>query len=237
MCIQATVIKRQAVTSLTQAQINSYTSTPYTFYMCAGYCPPDRTLACGCGEVCNANPSFQPIASGEYPTLETIIVAHDGASDPNNSWPAILNDLHFILVTLEPGLFPGVSTTIQVHRGFKETQQKSATDVLNAVNQTMLKYGSAPVTMIGHSMGTTFKIIAYGLPRVGNREFANYDPVPVLPPIILGFVHPAGEVHIKDSGEWDNSSTKCSVEDVPIAFLGNATEHPGPYNGIILGCY
>ncbi|KIJ65391.1 hypothetical protein HYDPIDRAFT_88515, partial [Hydnomerulius pinastri MD-312] len=86
---------RDQATSLTQAQINSY--TPYTFYACAGYCPPDRTLVWGCGEVCNAN-SFQPVASGgsakdfQYwfvgydPTLETIIVAHDGASDPNNRY-------------------------------------------------------------------------------------------------------------------------------------------------------
>ncbi|KIJ65392.1 hypothetical protein HYDPIDRAFT_39340 [Hydnomerulius pinastri MD-312] len=138
----------------------------------------------------------------------------------------------------------------------------------------MLKYGSTSVTMVGHSMGgavsldsiylplwlprgTTFKTIAYGLPRVGNQELANYvdantnlthinnmeDPVLVLPPMILSFVHPAGEVHIIDSWEWvacpgqDNPSTECSVGDVPIALLGNATEHPGPYNGIMLGCY
>jgi predicted lipase len=65
---------------------------------------------------------------------------------------------------------------------------------------------------------TTFKTVLYGLPRVGNQAFANYidanttlthinneeDPVPILPGMFLGFVHPAGEVHIEDSGEWAN---------------------------------
>lgn len=53
--------------------------------------------------------------------------------------------------------------------------------------------------------------------QVGNLAFANYvdaqpasvtrisndaDPIPVLPPVPLGFHHPRGEVHIRESGEW-----------------------------------
>jgi predicted lipase len=69
---------------------------------------------------------------------------------------------------------------------------------------------------------TKFKTIVYGLPRVGNQAFANYvdahatlthinnekDPVPTLPGMFLGFVHPAGEVHIEASGEWANCPGK-----------------------------
>ena len=67
--------------------------------------------------------------------------------------------------------------------------------------------------------GVTVNVVNYGMPRVGNQAFANFVdsqldgrvahvinrevPVPVLPPIFLGFHHPSGEVHIQDSGAWD----------------------------------
>ena len=75
--------------------------------------------------------------------------------------------------------------------------------------------------------GARVRVISYGMPRVGNEAFANFvdsqlkgdvfhvnnkeDPVPVLPPIDLGFHHPSGEVHIQDSGEWDLCSGALSV--------------------------
>ena len=67
--------------------------------------------------------------------------------------------------------------------------------------------------------GVTVNVVYYSMPRVGNQAFANFVdsqldgrvahvinqevPVPVLPPIFLGFHHPFGEVHIRDSGAWD----------------------------------
>ena len=63
----------------------------------------------------------------------------------------------------------------------------------------------------------TVSFIGYGLPRVGNQDFADYvdslglsithinnkeDFVPILPGRFLGFHHPSGEVHIQDSGAW-----------------------------------
>ncbi|KZP08346.1 alpha/beta-hydrolase [Athelia psychrophila] len=104
--------------------------------------------------------------------------------------------------------------------------------------------------------GTTYKTIGYGLPRVGNQAFADYvdanvklthinnmeDPIPICPGEFLGFVHPAGEVHIQDSGEWascpgqDNSSDQCIVGDVPNITDGSLSNHDGPYNGVTMGC-
>lgn len=104
--------------------------------------------------------------------------------------------------------------------------------------------------------GTTFTTIGYGLPRVGNQAFANYvdanvhlthinneeDPIPICPGMFMGFVHPAGEVHIEDSGEWaacpgqDNPSTQCIVGDVPEIWDGDESDHDGPYNGVEMGC-
>ena len=58
------------------------------------------------------------------------------------------------------------------------------------------------------------------MPRVGNQAFADFvdgqlsglvthvnnqeDPVPTLPGRFLGFHHVSGEIHIQDSGAWDN---------------------------------
>ncbi|KAI9458357.1 lipase class 3 family protein [Lactarius psammicola] len=102
------------------------------------------------------------------------------------------------------------------------------------------------------------RVIGYGMPRVGNQAFANWvdshlggqvmhinnrkDPVPTLPNRFLGFHHASGEVHITDSGTWencpgqDNPSTLCTVGDVPNIFESNASDHHGPYDGISMGC-
>ncbi len=68
-----------------------------------------------------------------------------------------------------------------------------------------------------HISGITTRFVGYGLPRVGNQEFANYvdslpllvthinnkeDIVPILPGRFLGYHHPSGEIHIVDSGSW-----------------------------------
>jgi len=108
-----------------------------------------------------------------------------------------------------------------------------------------------------HISDATFTFVGYGLPRVGNQAFADYvdaqstsvthinneeDPIPILPGMFLGFVHPSGEVHIEDSGEWaacpgqDNPSTQCIVGDVPYIWDGDESDHDGPYNGVEMGC-
>ncbi|THH17777.1 hypothetical protein EW146_g3109 [Bondarzewia mesenterica] len=101
-----------------------------------------------------------------------------------------------------------------------------------------------------------FKTIGYGMPRVGNQAFANYvdanlhlthinnkeDPVPIIPGIFLGFVHPAGEVHIMDDNLWvscpgqDNPSKECIVGDEPSLLNSDESDHDGPYDGVEMGC-
>lgn len=62
--------------------------------------------------------------------------------------------------------------------------------------------------------------------------------------MILGlYVHPAGEVHIEDSGAWvscpgqDNLSQHCSAGDATIPLDWNfGGDHYGPYNGIMIKC-
>jgi len=263
-------------------EIESY--TPYTYYASAGYCTASQTLAWHCGVNCKANPDFKPVASGgngdsiQYwyvgydPDLDTVIVSHQG-TNPEEILP-VVTDGDFFLKKLDSTLFPGISSHIEVHSGFADEQADTATVVLAAVKQTMSTYDTTKVTVVGHSLGaaialldsvylplwlpagTTFKTVGYGLPRVGNRAFANYvdanlhlthinnrkDPVPIVPGRLLDFVHPSGEVHIEDSGEWaacpgqDNPSTQCIVGDVPEILDGSVSDHLGPYNGITMGC-
>ncbi|KIJ65404.1 hypothetical protein HYDPIDRAFT_130507 [Hydnomerulius pinastri MD-312] len=270
------------ITVLTTPEIKLY--TPYTNYASTAYCAPAQTIAWACGRPCDANPGFRPIASGGDgsnvqfwfvgydPALDTVIVSHEG-TDAEKILP-LLTDLDIIYAPLDPELFPGVGLSIQVHSGFKDAQAATAKDVLAAVQQTMSTYGTTSVTMVGHSLGaaialidslylplwlpdgTTYATIAYGLPRVGNHEFADYvdattklthinnkeDPIPTLPPQIMGFTQPVGEVHIQDSGVWaacpgqDNPSKDCSVGDVPTILDGDTRDHSGPYNGIMMGC-
>jgi hypothetical protein len=106
--------------------------------------------------------------------------------------------------------------------------------------------------------GTRVRMVGYGMLRVGNRAFADHvdatlrgnvthvnnrkDPYPILPGRFLGFAHPAGEVHIQDSGAWvacpgqDNPSPFCTVGDVPNILVSNIIDHLGPYDdGIFMG--
>ena len=113
--------------------------------------------------------------------------------------------------------------------------------------------------------GMRVNMVGYGMPRVGNLAFANYvdamhnansvtvtvthinnqkDPVPIIPGRFLGFVHPAGEVHIQDDpgNSWvscpghDNPSRLCTVGDVPNVIQSDILDHIGPYNdGIFMG--
>ncbi|KAF7986533.1 hypothetical protein HWV62_26246 [Athelia sp. TMB] len=151
---------------------------------------------------CSANSKFEVVASGgdgdsvQYwyvgydPSLKTVIVAHQG-TDPSELLP-LLTDADIITENLSSSLFPGISTSIEVHSGFAGAQADAATQVLAAVKTAMSKGNTQSVTLTGHSLGaaialldsvylplhlpssTTFKTVVYGLPRVGNQAFANY---------------------------------------------------------------
>jgi hypothetical protein len=211
---------------------------------------------------------------GFSPSLDTVIVAHQGTNP--SDFLADLTDADLSRGPLNPSLFPGVPSTVEVHNGFASEQASTAPTILSAVQQTLSAHGASSVTVIGHSLGAALalldsvylrvqlnasvnvRMVGYGLPRVGNQDFANWvdsnlsglvthvnneeDPIPIVPGISLGFHHPSGEVHITDSGTWencpgqDNPSTLCIVGDEPNILDGNLNYHDGPYDGIVMGC-
>ena len=116
--------------------------------------------------------------------------------------------------------------------------RRTATTVLSYVQQTLSAHSTLSVAIVGHSLGAALslldgvylslhlgasvnvRVIGYGMPRVGNQDFANWvdshlggqvthinnkgDPIPIVPGRFLGFHHASGEVHITDSGTWEN---------------------------------
>ncbi|KAF9528105.1 lipase [Crepidotus variabilis] len=278
------VEKRQTISSLSATQISAY--KPYTYFASAAYCTPAATKAWNCGANCAANSDFVTTASGgdgssvQYwyvgysSKLASVIVGHQG-TDPSEI-EAWTTDANAILGGLDSSLFPGVSSAVEVHEGFRDEQAKTASAILAAVQSTISAKGAKKVAIVGHSLGAaialldavylplhisgvTWKFVGYGMPRVGNQDFANYvdsklgtsvvthinnkeDFVPILPGRFLGYHHSSGEVHIQDSGAWtscpgqDNTSSSCTVGDVSNVFEGSESDHDGPYDGIVMGC-
>ncbi|KAF8997861.1 Alpha/Beta hydrolase protein [Cyathus striatus] len=276
------------ITALPKAQIQPY--KPFTHFASAAYCQPSNTLAWNCGADCKANSDFIPVASGGdggavqfwfvgySPSLDSVIVSHQG-TDPSKM-ESISTDANIELVPFDSTLFPGINSAVEVHNGFATEQAKTAKTILAAVKKTISAHSTKNVAVVGHSLGAAialldsvylplhitgvnFRMIGYGLPRVGNQYFANYvdknlnvvhinnreDPIPTVPGLYLNFHHPSGEIHIRDNGNWvtcpgkmevtnvgqDNPSTKCIVGDVPNIGVGNLTDHTGPYNEIKMG--
>ncbi|KAF7431127.1 hypothetical protein PC9H_006847 [Pleurotus ostreatus] len=110
--------------------------------------------------------------------------------------------------------------------------------------------------MLKEILGSSVEITTtvFGLPRGGNEEWANFvdqtlgsslthvtnqdDPVPILPPRLIGYQHPQGEIHINAvDGNGDatdivacpgQENENCS-EGNNILFDHSVANHAGPY--------
>ncbi|TFK17672.1 lipase [Coprinopsis marcescibilis] len=227
--------------SLSTAGISAF--KPFTFYASTAYCQPEAILQWSCGANCDANPTFQPLAAGGDgadvqfwyvgidPTLETIIVSHQG-TDPSKIDP-LLTNADIRLDELDAVFFPGIDDSVKVHNGFTEAHAETAVQIRDAVQNAINQSNLTSITLVGHSLGgalslldavslplffptATFKTIVYGMPRVGNQAFAEHvnqnvnldrinnkdDVVPIIPGRFLGFSHPGGEKHIQDDDSW-----------------------------------
>lgn len=209
---------------------------------------------------------------GYDPNLDTVIVSHQGTNPSEILPLVTDADFFLTTLdsTLFPGISSDIevhngfqdaqtSTATDVLAAVESAMSTYGTTSVTMVGHSL----GAAITLLDSvylplwlPAGTTFTTIGYGLPRVGNQAFADYvdanlhlthinneeDPIPICPGMFLDFVHPAGEVHIQDSGEWascpgqDNPSTQCIVGDVPEIWDGDESDHDGPYNGVEMGC-
>lgn len=89
---------------------------------------------------------------------------------------AVLTDASIPKKTLDATLFPGISSSVEVHEGFANEQAKyvslrrflnyassfhhrTATLVLSAVQTAISRFGATHVTMVGHSLGAALSLI------------------------------------------------------------------------------
>ncbi|KAF4612125.1 hypothetical protein D9613_004387 [Agrocybe pediades] len=270
--------KKGAISILTPAEVASFKS--FTHFAASAF-PPELTLPWDCGKNCEANPDFNTTAAGgdggsiQYwyvgysPSHESVIVGYQGTDVEKIE--AIITDLLAFQTGLDLANFPGVSSAVKVHLGFHEAHKRSSGEILNAVKETIARHGAKKVITVGHSLGgalallsgvflplhipnVTFETVTYGMPRVGNPEFADYvdthlalrhinnkrDPVPILPFADWNYRHPSGEIHIMDNNEWancpgqENPSTSCIVGAVPNLGASHPEDHPGPYDGVTI---
>jgi len=69
------------------------------------------------------------------------------------------------------------------------------------------------------------------------------DPVPIIPPKILGFKQPSGEIHVEDDGSifacpgQDNDNSLCSTGDVKNIFEASVEDHFGTQLFDLKGAY
>ncbi|KAF9026314.1 alpha/beta-hydrolase [Hymenopellis radicata] len=210
---------------------------PYSFYASAAYCKPSVTLTWTCGSNCDANSHFQPFWYVGYdPSLKAVIVGHQG-TDTSKLLP-LITDASIFLKKLD------ISFSL-VHEGFGSLKQ-----ILAAVESAMSTHSTSTVTVVGHSLGggialiggvyldlqlpsANVSVVTYGMPRVGNQEFADY---------VDAHLSVSHKKHILDSGAWvacpgqDNTDSQCTTGDVKSLFEGDADDHDGPYDGVNMGC-
>jgi len=147
-------------------------------------------------------------------TSQEILVAFRGSASIQN-W---IHDFEFF-----KGHFPGAPAGAEVHHGFYTAYTAVQTIVRTTVTRLVKENPHLPLTVTGHSLGAALSVLCsidiavqniipgekitvinLGLPRVGNKIFADFwdktigyhrrmvnqrDIVPHLPPIVLGFYH------------------------------------------------
>lgn len=112
-----------------------------------------------CGEACEAVPDFLVSLTGgdgsdtQYYYVgywlfgDTVIVAHQGTDA--TKLLAYLTDVDIFLESLDPLLFPGISSSVQVHSGFANEHAKTAPTILAEVYKLLDQYGAESVTLVG----------------------------------------------------------------------------------------
>jgi hypothetical protein len=194
--------KQQArqVTTLATAELSGI--VPLAQFARAAYCSPEKIQGWKCGEACDALPGFEATLTGGdggdiqfffvgfWPQANTVVVSHQGTD--KTKLQSVLTDLNAIQGPLDKVLFPGVSSNVTVHAGFRDEHSKTANTILAEVKRLFTSKGTNSVTVVGHSLGgalaeldslfftlqlpsnTAVSAVTFGKPRVGDKDFAEF---------------------------------------------------------------
>ncbi|KAF8236480.1 alpha/beta-hydrolase [Tricholoma matsutake] len=196
--VPAAWLRYRSTSNISTAVLSGF--APYTQFARAAYCPTSKLTGWKCGEACNATHGFKPTLIGGngnsvqiyfvgyWPSQHTVVVAHEG-TDPTKLLP-LLTDAKIRQQHLDPALFPGVSSSVKVHNGFRNQHALTARKILSEVKNLTASKKAKKVACIGHSLGgalaeldalyfklnlpagISIKAMTYGTPRVGNTAFA-----------------------------------------------------------------
>lgn len=216
-------------------------SNKMVYYDMISYCKPNIIQHWSCGEICNSlnvtditiidNSKFNAQAYLAYDNnLESVIISFRGTEPLSiKNW---LIDIDFVK---EPYI---MCNECEVHTGFYNIYKSISKDLITVYKNYNTQYGNK-LYVTGHSLGGSITqhfiaelkynnfdlnyitVYTYGMPRTGNKNFANYltdivqyrvthnaDPVPHIFLIELGFWHPSQEIWYKE----DNKSfKKCDL--------------------------
>ncbi|KAF2856740.1 alpha/beta-hydrolase [Plenodomus tracheiphilus IPT5] len=175
-------------------------------------------------------------------TNNLIVVAFRGSSTID-TW---LTDLDFDTVTTD--ICPGCTA----HHGFWNSWVDARDRVLPAVKQASTAFPAYQITVTGHSLGGAIATLAaaelrksaytvalytYGAPRIAGNKTSSYitkqtggnyrvthwnDPVPKLPPLIMGFVHISPEYYINKPNKQDVEMNDIKTYEGAINLRGNS---------------
>jgi len=212
------------------------------------------------------------------PSIQSVVVATQG-TEPTEL-PSLLTDVEFLQNPLNLANFPSAPPTAKVHQGFQKAFEATSQTVLDQVTALMTANNVNNIFITGHSLGAAIstlqaaflkeqlgaavniKVRGYGLPRVGNLDWAEYvetllgvgdqflhmhvgkDPIPRLPPAsILGYTHPAGEVFDDLKTEDGSDAVFCPGRENQLCSASNnlldtdILDHIGPYATIRIGIF
>ncbi|CAE6456021.1 unnamed protein product [Rhizoctonia solani] len=222
---------------MSAATISTY--APYASLASAAYCSTASTWTCA---QCKSLPEFVTYATGGdgdavpkwyvgwWPTQSTVVVGHQGTNPAQLE--SLLTDAEVVMSSLSSSLFPGVSGSVKAHDGFMKAQADTATNILAGVKGLLSTHSASKVLVIGHSLGgaiatldalyfklnlpstVSIKAVTFGLPRVGNQDFAN-----LIDSEITDFLHVTNEKDLVPIIPGESST-----EDIPDMPPGS----PGP---------
>ncbi|RPA98650.1 alpha/beta-hydrolase [Choiromyces venosus 120613-1] len=134
---------------------------------------------------------------------------------------------------------PEICTGCKVHSGFHEAMEEALPSVMKSVQKLRIENPGYGVVAVGHSLGGAIATLmaeefrkggvkvdlyTFGAPRIGNEQLSSFisktgtnfrvthtnDPVPRLPPVLLGFQHISPEYWIS------KGDTNIKASDIQI---------------------